>query len=403
MKSGAVCLALVACHADAPPPTTAIPPQDPVVIPETGVALPLRSLDAYAYTVAFGLGDSQFAMLVDTGSATSAVASADCADCNVTPAYSPAASGVGVGVTTSTYYEDGSGWSGDVFDDVARLPSLPAVALDFAAITEQTAFFDPTDDYQGILGLGPSQLLEQGTIGYPDRLTAGGVPHVMAFRLCPDRGDMWLGGFDPAAAAAPVQYTPLLPLDATRNPFYAIRIADIALGAASLGLAPTSFGPTVIDTGTSISYVPSRAQSALLAVLNGNAAFKSLFPNQTLADTDAGACVTHAGVTSAMVDAMLPSMTVSFPAMDGGTFAIRVPPSQSYLVGSGGGQFCWAFSSAGNETDGTTIGDTLLAGMLTVFDIEHDRVGFAPQRGCAAAAVRERPSTSRYLRPPKRR
>jgi len=196
-----------------------------------------------------------------------------------------------------------------------------------------------------------------------------------------------------------------LPLDSNRNPFYAIRIADITLGPSTLGLTQTSFGPTVVDTGTSLSYVPARAQTSMLAALNGNAAFKTLFPNQTVADTDEGACVTHAGTTSALIDAMLPPLALTFPAEGGGTFTIEVPPSQSYLVGAGAGEFCWAFSSSGTDpaVDGTTIGDTLLAGLLTVFDIEHHRVGFARQRGCTQSAQRERPTASSYLRLPKRR
>ncbi|HSD90084.1 MAG TPA: pepsin-like aspartyl protease, partial [Kofleriaceae bacterium] len=363
-------MVLAACDDDVPLAVDASPPPDAIVLPATGVQLPLVSLDAYSYTVAFGLGAQQFDTLVDTGSTTTAVASVQCPDCGVTPAYDPSHSGVGVGVTASTYYEDNSGWSGVVFDDTARLPGLPSVALDFAAITSQTDFFDQ-NAYQGILGLGPALLIEPGTISYMERLGAGRVPQVMAFRLCPDRGDMWIGGFDPSVAAAPVQYTPILPIDDT-NPFYSIQIADLAFGGTKLGFTPASFGPAVVDTGTSISYVPARVETAILSALNNNAAFKQLFPNQTLADTDQDSCVTGTGVTSAIVDAKLPAMAVKFPARDGGTFSIDIPPSRSYLVNGGDGSFCLAFSSSGTDpaSDGSTIGDTLMAGMLTVFDLE---------------------------------
>jgi hypothetical protein len=134
--------------------------------------------------------------------------------------------------------------------------------------------------------------------------------------------------------------------------------------------------------------VPERVVTALANALNQDAAFKQLFPNQTISDTEQGVCVSTPGMTAAVVDAKLPHLKLTVPASSGGTFAIDLPASQSYLFDDGDGSFCLALTSSGTNpsVDGSTIGDTLLAGMLTVIDVEHRQVGFAPQRGCGASA-----------------
>ena len=47
--------------------------------------------------------------------------------------------------------------------------------------------------YQGIFGLGPSDLLEPGTTSYLDAVKTAGVSNAMSFELCDDHGTRWLG------------------------------------------------------------------------------------------------------------------------------------------------------------------------------------------------------------------
>jgi hypothetical protein len=363
---------------------------DAYVATPGGVDLPLVSLAAISYTVQLDLGGQHFAQLVDTGSSTTAVAASACTDCTgVTPTYTPGATAIDLHATASTSYADGSGWAGEIFQDVAHAAGLPSVPLNFVAISSQMMQFFAGNDYQGILGLGPRQLLENGTTDWLDQLGYAGVPKVMAVRLCPDRGDLWIGGFDPAAAAQPVQFTPMLPLSFLGNPFYQMQTADLAFGGASLNFTTADFGPTLVDTGTSESFVPQPVMTALLAAINGNAAFKTMFKNKKLADTPAGSCVTQAGVTPAMVDAKLPPLTLSFPDTTGTTtFTVTVPPSKSYLSPSGAGMFCLGFSSSGPDASaGSLIGDTVLAGLLVVWDVANLQIGVAAQAGCIEAPL----------------
>ena len=392
---------LAACGTDSTPGG----PGAPGPLPGYGYHVQLASLFAFTYTAGFYTGDGQqpFAMIIDTGSTSTGVAGAQCTTCGISPLYTPGADATNDHMMASTQYADGSAWSGNIFKDHTSLFQVPAVDIDLVAITSQNGFFDPTEAYQGILGLGPNQLLETGTTSYMDKLHAAGAPQTMAFRLCPDLGDMWIGAQVMPPAGDRMKFTPMLPIDDFNNPFYSVEISDVAFDGQPLGLTTASFGPTLVDTGTSISFVPTQVENMMLAKINGNAAFKQLFPGKVLADTFSGSCVTNTAVTTEMIDSMLPMFTITFPEVGGGTFSIDIPPSMSYFQPVGMGQFCWVFSSSGNNAavDGSLIGDSLLVGMLAMFDADNKQLGFAPGAGCTPfSSARVAPQQSPFFRPP---
>ena len=324
------------------------------------------------------------------------VAASTCSGCTgVTPLYTPSKSAMDEHVTASTMYADMSGWSGEVFEDQVTLTGLPVVVQDFVAISTQTSFFQK-NMYQGILGFGPSDLEEPATTGLMDLEANAGVPYEMAFRMCPTTGDLWIGGFDPTAAASAVAYTPILPLG-SNDPFYTVQIADMGFGSDDLGFTTADFGITLVDTGTSVSEIPSPVETAMLNNVNANSAFMTFFPSQTIADTENGDCVMGSGVTSEMVDAMLPPLVISFPAANNVAFKVTLAPSKSYLAPLGSGMFCWGFTSSGSDASMTVslIGDTSLAGMLTVFDVAHNQLGFASEQGCPEADIALHPNVVR--------
>ena len=374
-----------ACSNDIPIDNTPPSPPGTPDIPDTGFHMSLTSLDAFSYTVKLEAGLGYFDEIIDTGSSTTAIASSKCGTCGMNPVYTPGDSATDKNMTAMTVYADNSMWSGEIYTEKDSWLRGPFVSTDLVAITGQTGFFDPMAPYSGILGLGPKQLLEAGTSSYMDGLAAQyDKTELMAFRLCPFSGDMWLQGYDPTAAAADPQWTPMLPIDDQNNPFYSVNIAGVALGTTDLAVTTADFGPVLIDTGTSVSYIPDPALNKLLAAINADATFKTLFPAQTLADNFTNGCVQgDPALTSNDVDSMLPTLSVSYPDGAGGSFPIEVPASQSYLYPVGMGQFCLAVSSAGPDaTYGSLIGDTLLAGMLTIFDVQNLQVGLAPQAGC---------------------
>lgn len=368
------------------------------------VQVPLVGRQGLLYTAPIALGRDTFQVQIDTGSTTSAVASSGCQACEVSPKYAAGSGAVDQHQTASQVYADTSGWSGEVIADAASIGDTPDVRLQFASITSQTAFF-LGNDYQGILGLGPDDLLQAHTNSFASLTFAAGVDPVLAFELCTDSGQFFIGGFDPALADGDPVFTPMLPISGN-SPYYAITVSGLGLGSASLG---GSLDETILDTGTSTSLLPTASEQALVAAINADAAFQSLFGGQQIADSS---CVSAAGLDAATVDAMMPPLQLSLAGA--AATPVTLPATRSYLYDKGAGEFCLSFGdigAIGGPPSGLALfGDTLLEGAVTVLDVGDKRIGFAPDVGCAAGsgagsgsaalAPGEPPQQSPWYRPP---
>ena len=374
----------------APPPP---PPPPPDAAPDAPsfssnyVAIPLTSVDALTYLAPLNLpGNQPMQVIVDTGSSTLAVASSTCTSCGVSPLYMPGTGAVDQQKTTSSTYGDGTGWSAEVYQDMVQLGTAATVQVDFGAITSSSGFFRSLGNgagpipYQGIMGLGPDALLTMGTTSYPSAAFTAGTASQMAFQLCPDAGTMWLGGVDPTAEAAAPAVTPMV----SGFPYYSVHISDVAVGGTSLGVAQAGFGPTIVDTGTSISFIPSAALQKLSAAITSSTGYSAVFGTQALSDMT---CMTTS-MTASQIDAMLPPLEVTFPGAQG--MPADVPATKSYLFDAGGGMWCFAFGDASQVFGGfnaSLIGDSLLAGYTTTFDVGNHQIGFALQQGCHEASL----------------
>jgi hypothetical protein len=348
--------------------------------------VPLVGVSGYEYTAPVVIGGVTFQAQIDTGSGDLGIAAAACgAACSgVSPLYSPGASAADQHQTESYAYADMSGWTAEIYLDNVAVGGSPAVGDRFGAITSQTMFFQAGDSLQGIIGLGPEDLLGPHTSSWTTQLFATGVPPEMAFRLCETHGDIWFGGYDAAAMASQPVFTPMVPITSSQ-PFYAVEISGIGIGGTNVGSRST-LGPTLVDTGTSFTYVPASVASALLTTVTSSSGYKSIFGTQALSATQ---CVS-ATATRAQIDAALPPMTIRFPDGSGGTTpTMTLAPTQSYLYDNGGGT--WCLDVLDNTGLGLTImGDTLQESFVTVFDLANQRMGFAPQAGCGSELTRER-------------
>ncbi len=221
-------------------------------------------------------------MLVDTGSATLAVASATCSSCaELSPLYAPGASAVDTGEQTSSNYADGSEWSAEIYEDHVGLgDGTPAVPMKLAAIVANLGFFR-NDVVDGILGMGPPPSLVGDTSAFMTNAVDTGAIAKLSFELCADGGTMWLGDFDGSKASAAPQYTPLLPATGD-SPYYLLAITDLGVGASSLGFGASTYVEPVFDTGTAELFLPTPAYQALLAAVNQSAGVVALFPGQQL-------------------------------------------------------------------------------------------------------------------------
>lgn len=396
-------------------PTAAPDAAAPDAAKPAGTAIPLTTPDGTFYTAQVTIGAQMFALDVDTGSTTIGVAGASCAGCTtagVSPLYMPGTGAMDSMRTAKTQYGDGSGWSGEIFTDMVALGSvMPEVGVGFVNITTESGFFDGNMNlYQGIFGLGPSLLLEPGTTSYLDAIKAKGVSNAMAFELCDDRGTMWLGGFDPAAAAGPAVYTPIV----GGRGFWGVHVNDIALDGESLGVDVQSAGAPIVDTGTTLWYMPSTVVAAIVDRINASPGREALFGTAmlsggTTSGTGMGSgsgsgdgsgsgsgsgsggggprhrCLIAAGVTADQVDAMLPAFSMSLPDGQGGTVTISAPATRSYLEDLGSGRFCLNVAN-GTNLGVSILGDRFLRSFVTTIDIPNNRIGFAPDKGCSTAA-----------------
>lgn len=352
-------------------------------------AVPLVSLGGFSYTAKMNFGAQSFASIIDTGSSSTGIAAATCTTCGVNPAYAPGANAIDKHKTAESHFGDGSTWTGEIFEDRAAIGPGPEVTLDFAAISSDGGFFmrgnGGTSEYAGIIGLGPDALLLPGTSSYVSAAVGDGLKGQIAFELCPDAGTMWLGGFDSSHAATAPVFTPL-----STSPFfgayYAVGVAGVSIDGTDTGITQAQMGPTIVDTGTSITFMPKTVINTLIAKISATSGYKAAFGTQALSD---GGCVSTS-MTAAQIDASLPKFAISFPKATGGTSEpIELPATQSYLVQQGGG-FCFTISDAAQLFQGANaslIGDTMLTGLISVIDVTKKQVGFAAQTGCAAAHI----------------
>ena len=368
----------------------------PSTLPSGVYAIPLGTpagADQGAfYTATLTASGSNFLLDLDTGSTVTGIAGAACTGCTgMSPLYSPGSGATATGQTDSASYADGSSWSGNIYTDMVGLAhGTPDVKLNFVDITKQHTFFSG-NEYQGILGMGPDALLDPGTNAYFDQAVSAGVTSTMAFELCPTGGTMWLGGYDTTHAMSAMQYTPIL-TSGVNSGFYSVDMTGISLGTTSLGATSATLDGPIVDTGTSLFYIPSAAETKLIATLNNNAAFKALFPNQTLTDptnssSATAGCVNAAqSTTSSEIDNMLPTLKVTFAGMGGGTFTLDAPALATYFYDAGGGQYCLAIYGGGDQGN-ATMGDTFMRAFVTVIDTAGGKVGFAPTASCPAPFV----------------
>jgi hypothetical protein len=299
-------------------------------------------------------------------------------------------------MTSSNYgsgSQSGGGWTAQICSaDVQVGPEMPAVSMKLAGITAQSQFFISYDCpgtlNQGIIGLGPLDLDTIGTAStdayFPALVQQAGVPDVVALLLCSTKGLLWFGGYDPTYASGPPQFTPM-----SASASWTIDLLGIGLGTQSLGGADPQ---SLVDTGTWGFYMASSAYAALVTAVANDPGATAIFGAGTLDATFfsttyfGGDCASPtAGQTQAEIDAALPPLTLTLPALDGGTFALSLPATQSYLAPlpvNGVVQYCSGVADSHPIGDVTILGNSVLQAYITILDEGGRQVGFAPQSFC---------------------
>ncbi len=364
------------------------------------ITVPLTGCSESVYLAEIELGGSQsFQALLDTGSATLAVAAAACTSCGVTPLYTPGPHATDEHQSSMAVYGDGMdggilGWTGEIYDDTVSLggTSGAATQMNLVAIQTQDQFFFPdvcgssTLAWQGIVGLAPAADDLPGTDAYFDKLIAAqSLPNVFALQLCEPGGHLWLGGYDETFTTAPPQYVPSTTSNASSSN-YVVDLERVVVDGVSADVPVAPYGDTLLDSGTNAFLLPPAALTTLANAITASAGFQAAFG----AGADAGAsffsatssCATTS-LTKEQLDAALPPMTLEF-----GTSApvsVKAVATESYLVPFGGGMWCPGMLPLAPD-DGfpfsATLGSTVLRSNIVIFDREHKRFGFAPHVPC---------------------
>jgi hypothetical protein len=360
------------------------------------VAVPLAVCVPRAYTAPVFIGGAgPFQLLVDTGSATLAVAGQGCAECAAAGAsrlYDPGSSAVDEDAGASAMYGAlaPSGWTGDVWEDTVAIGTPAASArVRLVDIQQETSFLvghcgpaGATPD--GVVGFQPSASATTGTNAFVDQLAAtGALPDVFATRLCSSGGTLWLGGYDPVFASGAPQYTPMFPSYFSAY-VYTVDLESIAIDGGSIPVPSGVYTATLLDTGSDITSVPPAVFDALISRLTSDSSFVQVFgANAATFFTNPNACVSLSQ-TAAELDAALPPLTLQLGTSPG--ISVTAPATQSYLQTPGGGQWCPAITSRAPSPNFQSIaailGGPLLGANIVVFDRVHQRVGFVPQVAC---------------------
>jgi hypothetical protein len=353
-----------AAHVDAAPADTT--PASTIAVPLTGCG--------WAFSGELSIGGSPFRLIVDTGSASLVVAGSTCASCvsaGISPLYSPGPSATDLH-RMSQETVNGS-ISGEVYQDTVTAGGRSGVQVALIDIASQTALPAPgnCDAAQGILGMAPASLLAPGTTSFPAQLAAAGVRDEFALHFCAASGNLWLGGYDPAAADGSPAY-----VDMHDDRYYTVALDDVAVAGTSVGVPASAYGQAIVDSGAPGLGLPQAAYDAAISMIAASPTFHTLFGDSSWF-AHQHVCTTLA-MTPAQVDDALPKLTVQIgnPAI-----SIDLPATASYLepyAASTGTSYCPAIFPFGV----TDLGNTLIRAGLVIFDREQHHLGFAHTPPC---------------------
>ncbi len=324
-------------------------------------------------TIGSGGSAQTFEVVIDTGSGSLGVASSTCSNCDsVSPTYTPASSATNEGVTWSLTYGSGS-WTGAIYSDTVTFGGT-SVTLEFASITTQSGFFiaencafsSSTPLTQGILGLAYSEP------NFPSFGTVSGK--YFALLLCESGGLLWVSSTDSTYYTSAPSYTPIT-TESPQQVHYTVSVTGMSLGSTSIG---TSFGTSIVDSGTTVSQIPSAIYSSLTTLLGENSVFSSAFPSLLGNPSN---CYSSPSYTTYELNTQLPQLTINLNDV-----TLTLNAIDSYIrqiIVSGTVYYCMGVtSSPSNQAVQTILGWTFMNQFVTIFDQPNTRVGFAPSTSC---------------------
>ena len=345
-----------------------------------GIALGDCGIIGFSIPLTIGTGGSAqtFQVILDTGSGVTGVVSSSCnvnTCLHASPTYTNASTATSLGGSITMTYGSGS-WSGKAYTDTQSIGSNLVSGVLLGAITSQSNFLPNTDcqldtisatPVQGIVGMAYGDV--EGYDSYATLLN-----RAFALQLCESGGQMWIGTANSSYYSSGPNY---ISIAGGGTPWYNIVVTQLFLGGVTMS---TSLGTSILDSGTTLMYMPSSAYMLFTSMLSSNSLFMATFPDM-LSDSDGSLYTTANGYTTAMLNSLLPSMSWLINGVN-----YTLTPVDSYLNQfniSGAVYYGLGIASSGSGGNpGTILGWTFMNQFITFFDQPNNRVGLAPSTSC---------------------
>lgn len=173
-------------------------------------------------------------------------------------------------------------------------------------------------------------------------------------------------------------------------------MTDIYIGSSSTNTYDiSSFGQTIVDSGTSQIALPSKIFTSIANTIGSNANFNTIFPSANgAAFFTSSQCLTTT-YTVAQINSMLPTMTLALCIDSSCTQAYRFTLNSvsSYLqllitqdsTGTVTNNYCTGIGSLSSTE--TILGIAFINQFTSIFDIENSQIGFVPTANCPELSV----------------
>ncbi|KAK1252236.1 hypothetical protein MKX08_003423 [Trichoderma sp. CBMAI-0020] len=309
-----------------------------------------------SYVAQVTIGDGTYSLIVDTGSSN--------LWCGAQSQCEPSSTGQSTGASVQVGYGSGS-FSGTEYTDNVSFGGLTVQGQSVGA-ADQASGFNGVD---GIIGFGPVDLTANTVDGadqvptFMDNLYSQGsiASEVLGVSFRPEsgsdsddtNGELTLGGTDSSKYSGSITYFNTLQSGQAAS-YWGISIASFAYGSTTLASSATG----IVDTGTTLIYIPTKAYNKLLSAAGGSA--------------DQSGLTAFSSKPTANFNIKFGSSTFSLtPAQ------YLVPTAQYDEFGLSQGQYYAFFADGGSSGVDTIIGQKFLENYYSVFDTTNSRIGFA--------------------------
>lgn len=357
----------------------------------------VKDLGYFYSSLYLGTPPKKFSVIVDTGSTMTYVPCSMCGQAcgpnHQESAFDPAASSTCASISchsddckcgaplcacssrdecmyTRSYAEQSSS-SGVLMEDVLRIhDGMPDVPVRFGCETRETGEIYK-QQVDGLLGLGKSddsliqQLVDKEVIDNEFSL---------CFGLVEGEGALILG-HAPALNDVTLGYTPLVESPTNEN-YYTVEMKAIQVNNVALDLEPVIFATgyaTVLDSGTTFSYLPTKAFRLFAETVSSHAIARGLFsvpgPDPEYDDICFGGATSHDDV-----DGLQRVFPVAKFIFQGGVELELTPLQYLFIHTFNSGKYCLGVFDNGDS--GTLLGGITFRNVLVQYDVERNRIGF---------------------------